>query len=210
MVRWGMVIDLRRCFGCQSCTIACRSENATPRGIFWRRVLEKELGKYPSARRVYYPLQCMHCKNPPCVRACPAGAFSKREDGIVLIDYNKCYGARFCITVCPYDAISLYGKRWRYSPFEIKEWRYYPSALTPYEKVGYMKFQVGVPQKCNFCVERLERGWQPACVQTCPTNAIYIGDLDDPDSEVSRLIRQRNGYQLRPELGTDPSIYYLP
>ena len=102
--------------------------------------------------------------------------------------------------VCPYNAISF---------FETIP-TYYPDRITPTEKIWYENHQEGTVGKCDFCVDRLEQGLQPACVQTCPTDALKIGDLNDPASEVSRLIKARAGYQLHPELGTNPSVYYLP
>ena len=200
MVRWGMVIDLKRCIGCHACTMACKAENATPPGVFWARVLEKEVGKYPSAKRTFLPVLCNHCQDPPCERVCPTGATSKGEDGIVLVDYKQCVGCRACIIACPYQA-----------RFYLKELKpYFPAGMTPYEEVGYAKFEEGTVMKCTFCSHRVEKGLDPACVITCPTNARYFGDLNDPSSQVSRLIADRRGFQLRPELGTDPSVYYLP
>jgi molybdopterin-containing oxidoreductase family iron-sulfur binding subunit len=139
--------------------------------------------------------------NAPCVDVCPTGATSKRADGIVTVDYDKCMGCRYCETACPYGARTLVE--------EIKP--YYPEfGFTPYEQLMYQQHQVGVVEKCNFCAERVERGEEPACVETCIAYARTFGDLDDPNSEVSRLILQKQAYQLLPELGTEPSIYYLP
>ena len=199
MARLGMVIDLKRCIGCHSCTIACKSEHCTPPEVFWGRVLEKEEGKFPSAKRTFLPVLCNHCKDPACLDACPTGATSQRADGIVLVDYNACMGCRACIAACPYTT--------RTFTKEVRQ--YYPAELTPFEKVGYQEFQGGVVTKCTFCVERVESGLEPACVQTCLTNARYFGDLDDPKSKVSQLIRERYSFTLLPEAGTNPSVYYL-
>ena len=200
MARYGMVIDLSRCIGCYACVIACKAENGTPPEVWWSKVLTSEVGKYPSARIVYTPLLCMHCQNAPCVDVCPTGATYKRANGIVAVDYNKCMGCRYCEIACPYGARTLLE--------EIKP--YYPEfGFTPYEEMMYKKHQKGVVEKCNFCMERVDQGKEPACVQTCAANARVFGDLDDPNSEVSKLIAQRHGYQLLPELGTEPSVYYL-
>ena len=199
MARLGMAIDLKLCINCHSCAVACKSVNFTPPGVFWCRVLEKEEGKFPSARRVVLPVLCNHCQEAPCVRVCPTGASYQREDGIVLIDYDKCIGCKACITACPYEARSY-----------IEAIRgYFGDVLTPYEEFGYKKHQEGVVEKCNLCYERLEKGLEPACVEACPTSCRQFGDLDDPNSEVSKLLRARYSFQLQAELGTKPSVSYI-
>jgi len=196
-----MVIDLKRCIGCYGCLVACKAENGTPPGVLWARVFYQEFGRYPNVRKLPFPLLCMHCQDPACQKVCPTGATQKREDGIVIVDDTMCVGCRYCMMACPYQA--------RY--FHAKSREYFPGqGLTPYEKVSYTKHPTGVVSKCNFCLHRVERGQEPACVANCMAKARYFGDLDDPSSEVSRLIRDRGGYQLHPELGTDPSVYYLP
>lgn len=199
MARWGMVIDLARCVGCYSCVMACKAENGTSKGVFWARVLEKEVGTFPSAERIFLPVVCNHCKEPACLEVCPTGATSQREDGIVTVDYDKCIGCRYCLMACPYNVRTFID--------EIEG--YFPKALTPYEEYKNQEWQVGTVTKCTFCVHRVDEGLEPACVVTCPCTARVFGDLDDPNSEVSKLIRERAGSQLRPEFGTEPSVYYL-
>jgi Fe-S-cluster-containing dehydrogenase component len=198
-MRYGMVIDLKRCIGCYGCQIICKSENATPPGVLWGRVVKRETGTYPNVRRTSMPLLCMHCKEPECEKACPSGATQKREDGIVYVDKDKCVGCRYCMMACPYNA--------RY--FMGKERSYFAEGPTPFEEVGYQRHVIGTVSKCDFCRDRVDNGLEPACVANCMCKARVFGDLDDPYSEVSRLIREKGGRQLLPELGTEPSVYYL-
>ena len=153
----------------------------------------------------------MHCENAPCVQVCPTGASYKRPDGIVAIDYDKCMGCKYCEAACPYGARTLVKK----------EKTYFEDGPTPYEEAAYAEHQPGVEEKCNFCMERIDAGLAkglkpgvdrdatPACVNTCPAQALTFGDLDDPDSEISKLIRDKYGFQLHPEYGTDPSVYFI-
>ncbi|HEX9077081.1 MAG TPA: 4Fe-4S dicluster domain-containing protein [Anaerolineae bacterium] len=200
MPRYGMVIDLARCIGCHSCSVACKAENATPAGVFWSHVIVKETGKYPAPKTTMLPVLCMHCANPPCVDVCPTGASYKRPDGIVVVNYDACMGCRYCEAACPYGARTFVETIKGYFPKQ---------GFTPYEQAGYVRHQTGVEEKCNFCLERFNKGLEPACVATCPAYARHFGDLADPNSEVAKLIAQRHGYQLMPELGTNPSVYYL-
>jgi Fe-S-cluster-containing dehydrogenase component len=198
--RYGMVIDLKKCIGCDTCTVACKATNATPRGISWNRVLKYETGKYPHSKLNFLPITCMHCEKPECLKACPTGATIKRDDGILMIDSDKCTGCRYCMVVCPYTARRFFDRLVTY----------YPEHMTPFEKLGYQNHTRGIVQKCDFCLERVEQGLQPSCVVSCTANARFFGNLNDPDSEVSRLIRERKGFVLSPERGTKPSVYYLP
>lgn len=199
-VKWGVAIDLKRCTGCQSCTMACKLENGTPPGVFWTRVIEKEEGTYPFSFKVFMPLRCNHCSNPPCVPVCPTGAsYQRQKDNVVLVDQDRCVGCHACVVACPYQA--------RFIPEGDKG--YYGERTTPYEGVRYRKWQPGVAQKCTLCVHRIDKGLMPACVATCPTEALVFGDLNDPRSEISALIGQRAHFQPRAELGTDPCVFYL-
>ena len=194
---YGMVIDLKRCVGCNACTTICKAEHGTPPRVTRAKVMRKEVGQYPNVRRLSLPMLCMHCEDPPCVKACPSGATKRDEKtGVVTADKNVCVGCRACVMACPYGA--------RYYREDDEG---YFGGLTPYEKVKYAQMPSGVVDKCDFCVEtRLSKGQQPACVQNCITQARHFGEKD----VLERMVIERNGYQLRPELGTKPSIYYLP
>lgn len=199
MTRLGFVVDLERCVGCQGCVLACKLEHGTPRGVHWMRVLEREVGTYPNARRTFTPVRCNHCANPPCIAACPTGAIVKRPDGIVLVNDQVCVGTMACLTACPY-----------YIPVRYDgDGAYYEDGPTPFEEVKQGKFRVGTAQKCTFCDHRIDQGRPPACVEACPADALNFGDLDDPTSRINELLDTRRHVRPREELGTDPSVYYL-
>jgi len=210
-----MAIELKRCIGCYECVLACKAEHFVPPDIFWNRVLIGESGKYPSVTKLIYSVRCNHCADPPCVKVCPTGATQQREDGIVWVDEDKCVGCRYCMIACPYQMRSMY---------EDDSKEYFPGqGLTEHEKVGRELYphKPGVVQKCVFCKERIDSGMAagltpgvdreatPACVTSCPTKAIHFGDLDDPNSEINRVIKEKHGHPFHPEFGTDPSIYYI-
>jgi molybdopterin-containing oxidoreductase family iron-sulfur binding subunit len=195
-----MVIDLKRCIGCYGCQLACKAEHGTPPGVFFARVLKQEEGQYPTVRQLSLPVLCNHCEDAPCIAACPTGASFKWEDGIVDIDHDLCVGCRACMMACPYTN--------RY--FNDQPQHYFPQGATPYEKARTQRHEQNVVMKCNFCRDRVRTGKPPACVANCPTIARTFGDLDDPLSEISVLIKERGGFTLHPELGTGPAVYYLP
>jgi molybdopterin-containing oxidoreductase family iron-sulfur binding subunit len=175
-------------------------ENGTPPGVLFNRVEKYEIGQYPAARMKFLPLLCMHCAEPACLEVCPTGATFKRDDGLVLVDHEKCMGCRYCVLACPYEA--------RHSLRKIENY-FGPDTITPWEVVKHKDLDKGTAVKCTFCVKRLEKGRKPACVETCPATARYFGDLDDPESEVSLIIARQGGTVLKEELGTKPSVYYL-
>jgi len=198
-MKYGMVIDLRRCIGCNACTIACKQQYGNPPGIFYSHVNITEVGKYPNARQVPLPVLCNHCDNPPCVDVCPTGASAKQANGMVLIDEDKCIGCRYCMVACPYNVRQFIGSTPK---------GYFPEkgGLTAYEKVAYAQHQVGTVEKCSFCATRVAVGQLPACVLTCVGQARFFGDLEDPNSQVSQLIAKFDAKPLQPEAGTKPNV----
>lgn len=200
-MRYGMVIDLERCIGCNACTVACKQKNATHRGTFWCKVTTTEEGEYPKAYRKHLPTLCNHCDNAMCAKVCPTGATHKRDDGIVAVDADKCIGCRMCMAACPYHVRSFdFGDNATYFP-ELE-------GENPYEGQRAGEFVVGAVSKCTFCSDRIEEG-NPltACAQACPTHARIFGDLDSPDM---RELVDAGAYTLQPEKGTEPQVYYLP
>jgi len=210
--KWAMVIDLRKCVGCNGCTIACITENKLPPGMAYRPVLTENRGTYPHVARQFIPRPCMQCENPPCVPVCSVGATWKRADGIVAIDYDQCIGCRYCITACPYSARS-FDSGYFYGDFEGGERQPYELLPSPEYDEDRVRAEGGSPignaRKCTFCVHRLERGELPACTLTCMGRATYFGDMSDPKSLVSELIGQPNVMRLKEELGTNPKVFYL-
>ena len=202
-MRWGMVIDTKKCIGCRACVIACKAEQGTPPDIFFGDLVQMEVGKGKTTRRIWVPKPCMHCEDPLCLKACPTGATQQREDGIVWVDQEKCMGCRACMEACPYEVRFYFGKE---SPKY-----YYEEGPMPYELQMEKKWgaRQGTVIKCNLCMHLLDEGKEPACVATCLTGCRIVGDLDDPDSEVSKMITIKQATQLKPEAGTSPRAYYI-
>lgn len=208
--RWGMVIDLNRCVGCQTCTIACKHQNDTTPDVQWRRVLDVEQGRFPDVQRFFMVTGCQHCEEPPCVPVCPTGATFKRDDGIVDVDYDQCIGCGYCVVSCPYEARSI-----------VRQQDWYYGEETAQERAVAHPERVGVAQKCTFCATRVDAGIAqgltpgvdpeatPACSAACIAQAIRFGDWNDPTSPVSQLAETRDLLQMNADVGTDPQIKYL-
>jgi len=209
MTKLTMIIDLSRCIGCWTCAVGCKAENDEPIGIWWNRILtnggeemDTPSGTYPDVSMSYMPINCQHCDNAPCVKVCPVGALVKREDGIVFLDWDRCIGCRYCLIACPYGIPSF---NWS-PPIQFPDNSQFKigNPLVPVRPVG-------VAEKCTFCFQRVDAGnLTPACIEVCPAGARFFGDLDDPTSEVSRIIQTTPTIRLREELGTEPSVYYVP
>jgi [DsrC]-trisulfide reductase subunit O len=209
----GMIVDTGKCMkerGCTKCIEACTKAHNIPsfrnpaHQIEW--IWEKPFGDLFSSCETQYmeksrkdqptPVLCNHCDNPPCVRVCPTGATWKREeDGIVMMDWHRCIGCRYCMAACPYGARS----------FNWVDPRPHIANLNP----DFPTRDKGVVEKCTFCSELLAKGQLPACVEACPEKALVFGDLNDPKSEVRKVLAQTYTLRRRPELGTGPNIYYL-
>ncbi|MFQ6083851.1 MAG: 4Fe-4S dicluster domain-containing protein [Candidatus Aminicenantia bacterium] len=202
--RYAMLIDLRKCYGCRACTISCKSEFQVPLGVFRTVVKQKEKGTFPKTKRFFQPIMCNHCANPPCVEVCPVDpvkaiykyngreveyekrATYSRPDGAVLVDYERCIGCQLCVEECPYKA------------------RY----VDPIRKAG------GEPEnntvgKCTLCVHRVDQEVPPSCVNTCPAQARIFGNINDPLSKVSQLLKEHKTQVLFPEERTDPHVFYI-
>lgn len=200
--KWGMLIDMTKCReGCTACLDACRQENNVAHfeddkwDINWiRKVkLEGKVGHQRTEKPVI--LLCNHCDNPPCAQVCPVNATYKREDGIVIVDHHRCIGCRYCMIACPYNARS----------FNFKENEHWNNKDHP-------KRSHGVAESCNLCAHRLDEGRLPACVEVCHrigANALLVGDLNDPESEISKIVTSAAVKRIREDLGTEPKVYYI-
>ncbi len=206
---WAMIIDQNLCTGCGYCTQACQAHNDAPPEIEWTRVIrDRKIGN----RDVFLPRPCQHCDHAPCISVCPVGASYKRSDGIVMMNYDRCIGCRYCQIACPYQARA----------FNWEEFTGDNPAVPDFGKPEVERRPRGVAEKCTFCYHRIDRGLKkgltpgvhtyatPACVVACPVDARIFGDLKNPLSNVSQILENQVYYQLRPDMGNDTRVYYLP
>ncbi|RMF31847.1 MAG: 4Fe-4S dicluster domain-containing protein [Chloroflexi bacterium] len=222
--KWTMVIDLDRCTGCQACVVACHAENNVPvvgeeevlrgRAMHWIRIARYWEGEYPDVRARFLPILCQQCENAPCEPVCPVFAtYHNTQDHLNVQVYNRCIGTRYCANNCPYVSRVF---NW-FTP-------YFPEPLTEQLNPDVTVRARGIMEKCTFCIQRIRRveeraraearpitdgEVQPACVQSCPTEALIFGDLNDPNSRVARLAKSRRRFRLLEELGTEPAVIYL-
>ena len=226
--KWGMVIDVDKCIGCQACVVACQSENNIPineeghfnqrRAIEWIRIERYWEGEFPHVKARFMPILCQHCDDAPCEPVCPVFATYHNEEGLNVQVYNRCIGTRFCANNCPYHV--------RFFNFWEPAW---PDSLKNQLNPDVTVRSRGIMEKCTFCIQRIRRvsreagddgiedgsrELNPACVNACPTETLYFGDLKDPESKVSRMRDKETSadgraYRLLEELGTEPNVFYL-
>lgn len=204
--RWGMVIDLQKCIGCEGCIDVCKEVNFSPDGAYWRQVYAYQSAPGFSAPSLSLPMNCMHCSDAPCLEVCPTTATFRRPDGIVDLNDDICIGCGYCVVACPYFARTISESDQLHNMVSEN---------------GASQNSVGIATKCNFCRPRLEEGLAqgleigvapaatPSCVAYCTGSALHFGDFGDPKSRVSRLVNENETFQLQEELGTGPSVYYL-
>jgi len=208
--KWAMVIDVNACVGCRRCVYACVRENNIGRnsGFTYIKVLEMDLAAHKleyarldftyagSSDHWYMPVQCMHCANPSCVAGCPVKATWREPDGIVVVDYDKCICCKNCLATCPYEARHT---NW-VDPY-VPERDINPDVPLDAKR--------GVVEKCTFCIHRTRKGMNTACTDACPVGARTFGDLTDPDSAVSYILKTKSVFRMKEKLGNEPMIWYV-
>ena len=208
MTRYGMVMDLDKCNGCQACVIACKVEHNTANEVNFTRIFEREVGTYPNANRQFLPVMCNHCEDAPCIDVCPTKAtYARDKDGIVVVDWDKCIGCGACVLACPYE-----------QRFQILDNRtLFPDGQTGFEKPDTNRAPNGVTAKCDLCYHRVDEGKVPACAEACPPEARIFGVLDEepgtegetPFQNLNDVISRKNAFSLLPEKGTKPCVFYV-
>jgi len=214
-VLFGYAFNISKCQGYMDCVNACVQENNQDRDSNMRyiRIHEMEDGRglnfdkaddsfgheVPAKGHFYMGTQCYHCENPPCIEVCPVQATWKEKDGIVVIDYDWCIGCRYCMAACPYD-----GRRFNWSEPKIPE----DELNTEQHYLGNRIRKKGVMEKCTFCIQRIRKGKNPACVEACPTGARKFGNLLDPESDIRWILENKKVFRLKEDLGTEPKFWY--
>jgi len=224
--QYGMVIDLHKCVGCSGCDIACKSENNVPHGFAWSNHMIETSGKFPDTQFRYIPTLCNHCTDAPCVANCPTTAMYKTEDGLTMLDSNKCIGCRACQLACPYGVI-YFNEEAPHLDTRDDDTAVIPGCTSTGKEIidktaiplpVYNPARAetmpgvrpkGVMEKCTFCDHRLALGELPACVDACPAGARIFGDLNDPSSEPSKILAKNASRVLQPEKGTKPNVFYI-
>lgn len=197
----GMLVNMKYCTGCDACTMACKVSHGSPAGVFFTHMDVSEEGAFPNAREIRRPVACNHCDAAACVEACPFEATYKCDNGAVVIDHEKCTGCGTCVETCPYGARTLID--------EVPG--YFDGGLTAQEQALYANLVAGTTYKCDWCAVRRAEGNEPACVQTCPAHARLFGDVDDPNSEISKELARWKGEleELEGADETHPRYYYV-
>lgn len=210
LYHWGMVINLDKCIGCSYCQRACSATNDVAEGMAWNIVVEE---KTSAGNTFYFSRPCLHCEHAPCVEVCPVRATYRRPDGLVVMDYDRCIGCRYCQVACPYDA-----RRFNWERRHADDNRWIPTWGIPEVE----RRPRGVVEKCTFCIQRIDKGLEnglvpgedydatPACVNICPVGARVFGNLNDPNSKISKMIEENATFRLSEDLGTSPNVYYIP
>ncbi len=213
-VVFGYAINISKCKGYRDCVHACVQENNLSRDTQYIRVVEMPQGSLnlnfgdhyyggenvPAPGKYYLPLQCMQCDEPPCVKACPIEATWMEPDGVVVVDYDWCFGCRYCMAACPYQA----------RHFNWGEPLLPPEAINPHTHyLGNRPRPKGVVEKCHFCLQRTRAGRMPACQEACPTGARIFGNLLDPNSDIRYVLENKAVFRLKEDLGTEPKFWYF-
>ncbi len=201
-----MVIDLARCKNARKCITACQKMHHIPEDKEWLQV--KLMRDNPESAPYWFPKTCFHCDNPPCVKVCPVNATFKRQDGLVLIDNERCVGCKFCMAACPYST-RVFNWAEPELPNEFEDIQYSPETSFP--------SKVGTVEKCDFCPDMARQGLLPDCVTACPNGVFYFGDENEDvvsngeeTVRFSQLLKDRSGYRYMEDLGTKPRVWYLP
>jgi molybdopterin-containing oxidoreductase family iron-sulfur binding subunit len=213
-VVFGYAINVSKCRGYRDCVHACVRENNLSRDTQYIRVIEMPKGSLdlnqgdhyydptdvPHEGHYYLPMQCMQCDNPPCVKACPIEATWMEPDGMVVVDYDWCFGCRYCMAACPYQARHFNWGDPQLAPEEVNPDTHY---------LGNRPRPRGVVEKCHFCIQRTREGRQPACQEACPTGARIFGNLLDRNSEIRYVLEHKAVFRLKEDLGTEPKFWYF-